>query len=121
MAEEKKFESKNFSDEDLVEATTETIGVQPSQKSLWAQAELQRRQMENIRNFNETTTRYSKVILVLTFVLFIVAVMQLVISILLPVFESLPLPKGLTLGALAVLVVSLISYTLYKTSKDFLE
>src|SRR3989344_7284635 len=85
--EAKDFRDKNFTDEELVKASTETFGSAPSQKSLWAQAELMRKLMESIRNFDKSTSRYSTAIIALTFVLFLIGLLQLAVTILGP-FEG---------------------------------
>ena len=84
---EKEFESKNFTDEALVAASSETMGGHPSQKSLWAQSELTRRLMVSIRSFDKSTSEYSQRIFTLTFVLLIVALAQLAVSVF-----ALPIP-----------------------------
>ena len=76
---EKKLESRDFTDEQLVTASTETMGGHPSQKSLWAQSELTRRLMESIKTLDKTTSSYSRRLVVLTGILILAAMFQLVI------------------------------------------
>lgn len=73
---------KELSDDELVETSGSTaIGTTSGQKAQHAQAELIRRLMETIRDANETTTKYSKVMLAFTFVLFVISLLQLVTTI----------------------------------------
>ena len=111
MSQEKIFESNNFTDEQLVAATTETVGLNPSQRSLWAQAELTRRLMESIRGFDKATSRYSKVMLALTVALFVLASMQFVATI------TPPLKTWWQSLTVLLLVFGAIIYFLKKTIK----
>jgi hypothetical protein len=96
---QKKFESQDFTDKALVDASTETVGMQPSQKSLWAQAELTRRLMQSIKDFDKSTSEYSKKLLNLSLVLLLIALAQLMVSVFM-----LPIPIWLQVIVWIVLV-----------------
>lgn len=80
MSGEKDFESSEYSDDDLVRASTETVGGAPSQRSLFAQSELRRRLMESIRALDRTTSRYSQILIGLSVVIGLIALIQLCVS-----------------------------------------
>ena len=115
MSMEKQFESRDFNDEKLVTVSTETVGSNPSQKSLWAQAELQRRLMESIRKFDEATSHYSKALIALTFTLLVIALLQIFATVFAP-FPSTSV-KVLVFGGAVVIV----GWTFWKTLKDSFE
>ncbi len=81
MAQSKEFEGEKVDNKELVKMSTETIGGSPSQGSLWAQAELNRRLIVSIENFDKATTKYTKILLVINVILLIVALFQLIAAI----------------------------------------
>lgn len=71
-----------FNDDELVGASGSTVvGTEAGRKAQHAQAELIRRLMQTIRNADQTTTKYSKVMVAFTFILFVIAMLQLVVAI----------------------------------------
>lgn len=112
VATEKKFNTKDFSDEALVLASTETIGGAPSQKSLWAQAELTRRLMESIRRLDQTSENYSRKLLLLTIVLSLIALEQLAVTI-------FPLPNSFWQRcAWGILAIASVIYLFWSLSRQ---
>ena len=80
---------KQYSDEQLVTLAAETTGMHVSSRSLWAQAELTRRLMESIRNFDRSSASYSKRVTSLTFVMFFIAMLQtILVTFELPITEK---------------------------------
>lgn len=109
---EKKFDNK-LSDEELVTASTETTGAHPSQRSLWAQAELTRRLMQSIQKLEKSTSRYSDVIIVLTFVLCVIGLLQLSTTV-------FPMPDYMPARVvLFCLFIGMVAWTFWQGVKDW--
>lgn len=75
-------EIKNLTGHELVKQAGETIiGTGSGLKAQHAQAELTRRLIESIDNLNKETSRYSMALINLTIILFVIALIQLMVSI----------------------------------------
>jgi len=104
---------KNLKDEELVAKTgLQVIGTQAGVEAQEAQTEMMRRLKNSIEEFNKNTTRFNKFLISLTLILLVVAIMQVVVSILLAV----PGWKGLIAEGTALI---LIFYFVWRTLHDF--
>lgn len=73
---------KTISDEELVEISgSVTVGTPSGLKAQKAQAELMRRNTEALNKSSETSERYSKVMLALTYVIIMISVGQFLFAI----------------------------------------
>ena len=93
-------------------ASTETVGLNPSQKSLWAQSELTRRLMGSIKNLDRTTSSYSARLVVLTGILILAAIFQIAIM----AFE-LPFAE-IERISIAVLLIVVLFWLLWYLAPD---
>lgn len=76
---------KNLTDVELVDiAGKSVIGTVSGLESQYAQAEINRRLMDSINNLNKETGKYSKVLINLTWLLFAIGIIQLIITIIGP-------------------------------------
>ena len=105
-----------LNDEELVDMAGHTVpGGLPSGESTHAQAELSRRLMETIKTLDESTSKYSKAVIALTFVLLVIGIIQVIITVL-----GSPAELWQRLAVLLVFVV-VIAWTFRRVVKDFFE
>jgi len=105
--------TRDLTVDQLVELAGEAvIGTPSGLKSQKAQAEINRRLIEALNDSNKSATKYSKILVILTVVLFFVAVMQFIATV-------FPSPKNWqsSLVVLAVLFVG-VFLIVRKLSKD---
>ncbi|KKS11270.1 MAG: hypothetical protein UU67_C0078G0004 [Candidatus Daviesbacteria bacterium GW2011_GWB1_41_5] len=95
------------------DAGSRVIGTESGLKAQFAQAELTRRLMESIKNLDNSTARYSQVLVGLTLAILVIGYLQLVWS----VFAS-PYPQIVQFFVGAMLT-AVIGIAIAKIEKDF--
>ncbi len=107
---------EKLKNEELVKIMGEkVIGTPSGLDAQHAQAELNRRLIDGINNFNKSTTDYSKRMIAVTIILLVVAMVQLVISIFLSDLNPWA-AAGVEIFALGVII-----YFINDIAKEFIE